>query len=244
MAEVVRLQRAESVPDEASAKGVLPLAALVCAGVSLGFLFWWLNGPPQVPASLPDWDQISRTLTGSDVPYEDVIYIATALGWLALGYLGLTVALRVVLGAADRLTDGSAWARAALSLSDLVTLPAIRRIVEGALAGVIFLAIWLRTSAALEAGTSAGAMAATSSVAQAALTQDVAAEPACPPLTEAIAEPPPPDCFVSYTVVEGDNLWDISRRFYGDGMQYVVVFRVNEGRAMTTGEPFTNPRLI
>jgi len=26
--------------------------------------------------------------------------------------------------------------------------------------------------------------------------------------------------------------------------QYVVIFRLNEGRVMTTGEPFTNPRLI
>ncbi len=244
MAELTRRQRAESVPDEPSGKGIIALAALVGAGVALGFVLWWLNGPPQLPTSAPDWDRISRTLTGSDVPYEDVIYIATGLGWLALGYLGLTVALRVVLGAADRLTDGSAWARIALGLSDLVTLPVVRRSVDGALAGVIFLAVWLRTSAVLEAGASSGVIAAVSGVPQSAPMYGVAAMQPCPPVREAIAEPPPPNCAVSYTVVEGDNLWDISRRFYGDGTQYVVIFRVNEGRVMITGEPFTNPRLI
>lgn len=244
MAELARLQRAESVPDEPSGKGILPLMALVGGGVALGFVLWWLNGPPQVPTSVPDWDRIGRTLTGSDVPYQDVIHIATGLGWLALGYLGLTVALRVVLGAADRLTDGATWARVALALSDLVTVPVVRRTVDGALAGVVFLTVWLRTSAVLEAGASSGAVVAVSSAPQAALTQVVAVMEPCPPALEAMAEPPPPNCVVAYTVVDGDNLWDISRRFFGDGTQYVVIFRMNEGRVMTTGEPFTNPRLI
>ncbi|MDI6857198.1 MAG: LysM peptidoglycan-binding domain-containing protein [Dehalococcoidia bacterium] len=163
---------------------------------------------------------------------------------MALAYLGLTVALRALLGAADRLTDGATWARVALAVSDLVTLPVVRRTVDGALAGVVFLAVWFRTSAALEAGASSGAVAAVSVAPQAALTQGVAAMAPCPPAAQATAEPPPPNCVVSYTVVEGDNLWDISRRFYGDGTQYVVIFRANEGRVMTTGEPFTNPRLI
>jgi nucleoid-associated protein YgaU/DNA-binding SARP family transcriptional activator len=244
MAELARFQRAESVPAESSGKGVLPLMALIGGGVALGFVLWWLNGPPQVPTSTPDWDRISRILTGSDVPYEDVIYIAMGLGWLALGYLGLTVVLRVVLGAADRLTDGATWARLPLGLSDLVTLPVVRRTVDGALAGVVFLAVWLRTSAALEAGASSAAIAVVSGAPQAAPTQVVGAMERCPPALEAVAEPPPPNCVVGYRVVEGDNLWDISRRFYGDGTQYVVIFRMNEGRVMTTGEPFTNPRLI
>jgi DNA-binding SARP family transcriptional activator len=244
MAELARYQRVESRPDDSSSKGILPLAALVGGGVATGFVLWWLNGPPQVPTSTPDWDRMSRILTGSDLPYEDVIYIATGLGWLALAYLGLTVALRVVLGAADRLTDGATWARLALGLSDLVTLPVVRRTVDGALAGVVFLAVWLRTSAAMEAGASSGAVVAVSGAPQAALTQGAPGMEPCPPAPEAEAEPPPPNCVVSYTVVEGDNLWDISRRFYGDGTQYVVIFRMNEGRVMTTGEPFTNPRLI
>ncbi len=244
MAELARLRRTESVPEESSGRGVLPLVALLGAGGALGFVLWWLNGPPRVPTSAPDWDRMSRILAGSDVPYEEVVSIASGLGWLALAYLGLTVALRVVLGVGERLTDGATWARVGLAVSDLVTLPVVRRSVDGAVAGVVFLAVWLRTGVAVEAGASSGAIAVASGAPQAAVTHVVGGMEPCPPAAEAVAEPPPPNCVVSYTVAEGDNLWDISRRFYGDGTRYVVIFRLNEGRVMTTGEPFTNPRLI
>ena len=39
----------------------------------------------------------------------------------------------------------------------------------------------------------------------------------------------------SYTVVEGDNLWDISVRAYGDGFQYLEIAKANN---------LTNPSLI
>lgn len=30
-----------------------------------------------------------------------------------------------------------------------------------------------------------------------------------------------------YTVVKGDNLWDIAKRFYGDGSQYMAIYNAN-----------------
>lgn len=242
MADTARLRQSQHSMGEPPEGSVLHLASLVVAGVAVGLLLWWLNGPPQVPRSLPDWDRIGSVLSGSYLPHEDVIYVATSIGWLALGYLALTVGLRLMAQSLARLTDGAAWARAALGLSDVVTLPVVRRIVDGAVAGSLLLSVWLRTSAVSEASTSP-VVAAVSVAPQAAPMFGLTATPT-PPIKESVEEPASPDRVVSYTVVASDSLWDISRRFYGDGTLYTLIFRANEGRLMTTGEPFTDPRLI
>ena len=244
MADTARLRQAQHSTDEPAAGSALQLASLVFAGVAVGFLLWWINGPPQLPHSLPDWGRIGDVLSGSYLPYEGVIAIAAGVGWLALGYLALTVALRLVAQSLARLTDGATWAQATLTLSDVVTLPAVRRIVDGAVAGSLLLSVWLRPSAMLAADTSSQmAVAAVASLPQAALVAGMTGAPT-PPIKDAVEEPASPDRVVSYTVVAGDSLWDIARRFYGDGTLYTLIFETNQGRVTTTGEPFTNPRLI
>jgi len=244
MADTARLRQPRHSMDEPPAGSVLHLASLVVVGVAVGLVLWWLNGPPDVSRSVPDWGRIADILSGSYLPYEDVIDIAAGVGWLALGYLAFIVAVRLAVHALARLTSGAAWARAALGLSDIVTLPVVRRIVDGAVAGSLFLSVWLRPSVALGEGTSSQmAVAAVQSAPRAVPVFGPTATPH-PPAQEAMEEPQPPDRLVSYTVVEGDNLWDISRRFYGDGTLYTLIFRANEGCVMATGEPFANPRLI
>ena len=244
MADTARLRQPQHSTDEPQAGSALHLVSLVVAGMAVALLLWWLSGPPQLPHSLPDWGRTGDVLSGSYLPYEDVIDIAAGVGWLALGYLALTVALRLAAQTLARLTDGATWARAALGLSDIVTLPVVRRIVDGAVAGSLFLSVWLRPSAALGAGASSQmAVAAIASPPQSVPTFGLTAAPT-PPIKDAVEEPASPDRVVSYTVVAGDNLWDISRRFYGDGTLYTLIFRANEGRVMATGEPFADPRLI
>ncbi|MDI6872308.1 MAG: LysM peptidoglycan-binding domain-containing protein [Bacillota bacterium] len=242
MTDTARLRQPQNSTDEPPLGSVLHLASLLVGGVAVGLLLWWLSGPPDVPRSLPDWGRIGDILSGSYLSYEDVISIAASVGWLALGYLAFTVALRLAVHALARLTDGAAWARAALGLSDIVTLPIVCRIVDGAVAGSLLLSVWLRSSVASEAAASP-VVATVSAVPQAAPVPGMTAT-SHPPATEPVEERSPPDRVISYTVVEGDNLWDISRRFYGDGTLYNRIFQENEGRAMTTGEPFTDPRLI
>ena len=241
-----RLRERQGLSAEGSARSLFELTALISGGAALAVVLWWLNGPPQLPSASPDWERIGRILTGSYLPYEDVTYVATGLGWLALGYLALTLALRVASQMLTRLTDGAAWTRVALRLSDIVTLPVVRRIMDGALAGTIVLAVWFRGDSAPEARASPDMVSAVAVAAQPrpTLVHGAAGQEPCEPVNEDVGDPLSSDCFVSYTVVAGDNLWDISRRFYGDGTQYMVIFRANEGRVMTTGEAFTDPRLI
>ncbi|MDO8613908.1 MAG: LysM peptidoglycan-binding domain-containing protein, partial [Dehalococcoidia bacterium] len=240
-----RLREPQGLSGEGSARSLFELAGLISGGTALAVMLWWLNGPPQIPSASPDWERIGQILTGSYLPYEDVIYVATGLGWLALGYLALTLALRAASQMLTRLTDGAAWTRAALRLSDIVTLPVVRRIMDGALAGTLFLAGLLRGGSESQVTASSEATAvAVAALPRPNLMHSVAGPDPCEPANQDVGDALSSDCFVSYTVVPGDNLWDISRRFYGDGTQYMVIFRANEGRVMTTGEAFTDPRLI
>ena len=40
---------------------------------------------------------------------------------------------------------------------------------------------------------------------------------------------PTPTSAQSYTVVSGDSLWGIAKRFYGDGSKYMVIYQANAG---------------
>ena len=164
MSDTVRLRRAQQTPSEGSRTGVLALAGLILGAAVLGAVLWWLGGPPQVPSAWPDCERIGQIMTGSHLPYADVIYVAKGIGWLALAYLAATLVLRVTGQALVRLTDEAAWARASLRLSDAVTIPVVRRVVDGAVAGTLVLAVWLRagptTEVAASAGSSVVAMAA------------------------------------------------------------------------------------
>jgi len=223
--------------------GLFELAALVGAGVGLGTALWWLSGPPQLPSGWPVWEQVVEVLSASNVDYESVISVVASLGWLALAYLAPAIAMRTVARALVSLSDGAGWARSAFRLSNFVTIPVVRRIVDGGLAGIVIAAIWLRGGSGSEASVVASGHNTILSVGVGPSLPDSAAELASTASVNRDTSTSG-DTVISYTVVEGDNLWDISRRFYGDGTLYTEIFRANEGRIMKTGETFLNPRLI
>ena len=71
-------------PDEG---GPFSLLLLVGAVVGLGAALWWIDGPPHLPSSPPDWERAQRILLGSELPSKDVIYVSSSIGWLLLCYL-------------------------------------------------------------------------------------------------------------------------------------------------------------
>lgn len=222
--------------------GLLPLLGLVAFSSALGYLLWRVDGPPRAPAGLFDIERVREMLTATQVADGDVITIAATIGWLALGYLALTVLLRLLVAAAERLLGAPRWLGGAARASDLITLPLVRHIVDGAVAGTLLLATALPSAAAARAVAPAYVPVSTASYAR-PWTVEAALGGGAHDDRPAHQEESLPR-HVSYTVVRGDYLWAIAHRFYGDGSRWPEIFEVNRGRVMPGGARFVDPNLI
>ncbi len=227
-------------PEREGDGGWLGLVALVAACVAVGVGLWAVTGPPSMLGGTPDWSHIQTVLTGSRLSDQDVITVTTGIAWLVVTYLLLSIVLRLAFGLAAVLTDQAAWARGGLRLTAPLTLPLVRRVVDGALAGTILVSATFHTPSA----AFASAAPITTSV-EAPLQRHVAsfAESITGPSTAAPAlavETVP----TTYTVTRGDHLWGIAERFLGDGFRWVEIWKLNQQRTMTDGRTFVDPNLI
>lgn len=204
----------------------LAILAVCMAGVAT--LLWQVDGPPRLLEGLPDTDRVRAVLGASQLAPEDAIAIVATLGWLVIGYLGLAVTLRVAVVACSAATSGASWTRVALVLSNAVTLPAVRRMVDGAVAGTLLVAS-LAPAATYAAG-------ATTSVSTGASIE----RPRSP---QDVAQREAQQAF-RYTVQPGDTLFKIAQRIYEDGTRYPEIFAANEGRMMADGGELTDADLI
>ncbi len=235
MAGVVRRQGNGAGPRRrGDAVGTLALLALLLGGAALGYVLRELAGGPRAP----DGAHIREVLSGTELADSDVVAATAALAWLMLAYLALSVGLRLALLLAGRLSGGARWARTALRLSNLVTIPAVRRLVDGGVGGTLLAASWLPLPS--HEGGAAGIAYAAAAAAPPPL---VAWVDAPPPPAEAAPEAPSPRC-VLYTVAPGDDLWEVARRCYGDGSRFVEIFEASRGLPMEGGEHFSDPRVI
>ena len=230
------MERAGARPrrtDGDGAPGAAGLIALLVSGAALGGALWAFAGAP----ALPDGERLLRALGGAELSDSDIAAGAAAAAWLLLGYLALSVALRLMALLAARSSGGAAWARAGLRLSTLVTIPAVRRLVDSGVGGALLAASWLP----LAPGAPPGQYPVH---AEAAAAPAVREAPAAAPASGAAGAEREPAPQLRYTVAAGEDLWGIARSCYGDGARYVEIFAANEGRLMATGERFTDPRLV
>ncbi|MCY4638776.1 MAG: LysM peptidoglycan-binding domain-containing protein, partial [Chloroflexi bacterium] len=212
------------------APGAGGLIALLAAGAALGWALWALAGAP----ALPDGERLRRALQGTELADAELAAAAAAAAWLLLGYLALSVALRLLALGAARASGGARWSRAGLRLSHLVTIPAVRRLVDSGVGGALLAASWLPLApgaAPEQYAVHAAVAAAPAAEAAAAASAGSGAAPDAAPA-------------LRYTVAPGDDLWGIARRCYGDGTRFVEIFEANEGRVMAFGERFTDPRRV
>ncbi|MCL5107380.1 MAG: LysM peptidoglycan-binding domain-containing protein [Chloroflexi bacterium] len=197
-----------------------------------------LSGPPRLPAEVPDWPTIDLMLRGSYLPGEAVAYTMTMAAWGLWFWIVGSLALRVVALVAESVTSGAAWARALRVISDSVTLPLVRRLVDGAVVAILVINVTSRGAPS----AAAAALTASAPVTVVETHRTLGVSLSAPGGAHELAEPRPQTA--TYTVRPGDSLWAIAERFYGSGHEYPRLVAANVGREMPGGRQFSQAGVI
>ncbi len=215
---------------------LLGLALVLGAG---GLFLGRVAGVPRLPGAPPDWVDLWLTLQGSDVPLEGALAILAGLAWVLWLWLSASVLLRLLVAVAGARAHGAAWAEGLRAFSDRVTLPVVRRVVDGAVVAGVVVQLAGRVPTVGAAGLDGPGIASEAAIAYA----DPAAGPRAAPAGPA-APGAPDQALTVYRVRPGDSLWAIALRFYGDGEGYPRIIEANVGRVMADGRPFTRSGVI
>ena len=162
-------------------------------------------------------------LSGSVLPLDGLATLLVDVTWLMWLWVVGSLALEVVVVAAEGAAHGAAWVRALRQTADRLTLPLARRAVTAAFAVHV-----------LSRGVSVAA-----------------AEPlplAEPTLVASVERSGVVDAPASatngaasagtYVVKAGDTLWSIAESAYGSGTEYRRLLGANVGRRMADGQLF------
>lgn len=205
---------------------------LAASGLLLRHAFGW---PPPLPPAWPTWQQVGATLRGSEVAPTAIWYGLGLGSWLVWCWLVLTVVLQVVLSVLETITRGARWVRALHAGLDRLTLPAIRRLVHGAVVTATVVQLAARTvptTLAAPAPPSAAVAMVTATSHPHTTNTGAGHRPAVQPST------------VTYRVQPGDGLWQIAEHFYGDGNAWPKILAANVGRTMPDGEVFSRAPVL
>lgn len=223
-----------SVDDQQRRPSYLGLAGLL-VGLLLGAVVLYATGPPHLPAQLPDWSVAGDTLRGSSLPLGLLAYILSMTAWAVWLWIVGSLLLRVLVLAIDAMTHGAAWVADLRAVSDRVTLPIVRRAVDGALVAMVVVNVASRTVS--------GAAAASPPIATSSHVTAIRSHATVPVSATATRNDQRPQDD-TYTVQAGDTLWAIAQRFYGTGYEFPRLVAANVGRQMSSGERFTAAGVI
>ena len=226
------MNRFDEEQRQSSAAGLVGLAI----GLGLGaVILYAIDGPPRLPDQLPSWDVVSLTLQGSSVPYGALVYLLMTAAWAIWAWVVASLVLRLIVVSFDVLLHGAAWIRPLRSISDRMTLPVVRRLVDGAVVAILLVNLTTRSPSMASAAplTSEVMVVAAESPAKTTAYADSAGE------TRAQEQRT-----LQYTVQPGDTLWGIAERFYGTGSEYPRLVEANLSRQMMDGRVFTQAGVI
>lgn len=217
--------------EERQVRGYLSLIGLIL-GLALGAVVLdRLGGLPHLPASVPSWAIIGATLRGSYLPLSVLAYVLAIVAWAVWLWIVVSLLLRLIVGVAQGIQGGTPWVAALRAVSDRVTLPVVRRTVDGALLTVFVANMVSRT--ALSVAAAAPPPAATQHTVATQRTR-----------RESTTRQDQKRGSIEYTVQPGDTLWGIAQHFYGTGEEFPRLVSANVGRVMPGGERFTRTGVI
>lgn len=211
------------------------LAILVLALTAGAAVLNAVAGPPHLPSQLPSWPVVSQGLRGSSLPLGILAYLLTMAAWGVWMWVAASLLLRLAVTVVAAVAHGATWVRTLRALSDRVTLPIVRRAVDGALVTVLVVNVVSRTVPIV--GAAAPPAVHTNHV---TATWAPAESHAQSPRSRQDARPRS----VDYTVQPGDTLWAIAERFYGTGYEFPRLVAANAGRMMPDGARFTRAGVL
>jgi len=216
------------------------------------------TGPPSL-AGLPTGGWVREVVRDQYLPLDPVAHLLGTLAWGLWAYAVLVVVLRAVAVAAAR--GQLAGAGALLAASNLVTVPALRSLVDAAV-GLSLLASaasppanppasaphpptvavqateapsWDRARVLLDAVRTPNAGQPRPGTGEAGQAATPAAS-VTPDLQQATGEP--------YEVKPGDSLWRIAQERLGDPLRWREIWELNQGRDMGDGRVFRHAGLL
>ena len=258
-------ERRSAAAGDADTGGLAALAGAVLTLAGAGGLLLWLAGLPWAPSGLwapgalaaPSVEDVRRLLLGPGrdlwVPLETVAAVVWTACWVLWAWAAASLVLSLLVGLAEALTRGAAWAGRLAAVVDRLSLPVARRVADRAVVAVVAVHLAARVPAATAApelapaavltqaapDPLAGAGAAEGPAAAAPPTGTESPGPGAAQRPPAVAPAP-----TVHVVRPGDTLWAIAGRYYGDGALYPRLVEANAGRVMPTGERFARGGVI
>ncbi len=224
---------------------VVALLALVAVLPAAGWAISRYAGLPRLPERLPGWAEVLAMLQGSELPVGLVAHLALWVFWLVWAWLVLSLAVELLLAAADLATHGAAWVHLLRAGAGHVTAPLARRVVNGALVATVVVQLASRAAPAAAASLPEPAVATSPAAPQEARLAPAPGRPLAGEDGAAAPETAPERAAsTTYEVQKGDTLWGIAERFLGSGYDFPFIVEANAGRVMQDGTTFQRTGLI
>lgn len=215
----------------------LPLVILIAILAGSGLVLHAIAGPPHLPSHVPSVTQILITLQGSDVPLAWFADAFTSVAWVLWFWMVGSLLLQLVTAVVELVTRGAAWAKGVHGAIDRLTVPLVRRAVDGAVVAVVVAHLVTRAPSAAAAPLHPTTVLVGD-------TPDHQLDRAVGGTDHRVSATRPANQPIEYTVQPGDTLWSIAERFYGTGADFPRLVEANAGRRMPDGNVFTRAGVI
>jgi DNA-binding SARP family transcriptional activator len=217
------------------------LPALGSSLVAIGVVLALTIGLPTLPGALPSFSDENQLdlLARSPTPAQlaAVVSVLEWAVWLLWAWLAGSLCLRVLVGLLERARRDAPWWRLLRRLSDVLTLPVVRRSVDAALAAALVVRVAATTPVLADSASDIASQ----------VTEDAPSDESAPSDDEATPLPPdiqlgPGD--VLYTVQPGDTLNSVAENFFGDPDEYPQIVVDNQDLPQPDGRTLAEARQI